>query len=452
MIRFCFALVATVLLIACDEETPSVTAQTSADGTNYTLIHLPGQEDVSIHIAWATDWAYTSGANQAVPYIGVDLILAGGAEGFPAGEVGERFADIDAEGYLTATVDHILGQLSFPAEHIDEVVEVARAHLQTPTMDEMWFDRISNGFSQNITEAISQPRERSFAAVRWAVLGDHPLRNALSLDAPGMFDGLTRDDIVAWHGETIVANPEQIVIAGDLDATTAGQAIDALLTGLPVKEAQAVPEVPLDYTPRRILLHVPGAQVTNLAFVGPLPPTRLGDEWEDIILTEALGGGDQSVLFEAVRTGLRATYGYGAGYSNYSREARIFVMTGEIETEKLTEAETVIREAYADFRDVGPSGDLADRTSPIAANLADLPGFVADQAYSELQSLLDGYAPGRSLQMIEELDAVTDETVLNRLQTGFPAISDFIMIAVSADPDALPGACVITTPQEAMDC
>lgn len=452
MIRFCIALVATVLLIACDEETPSVTAQTSADGTDYTLVHLPGQGDVSIHIAWATDWAYTAGANQAVPYIGVDLILAGGAEGFPAGEVGERFADIDAEGYLTATVDHIFGQLTFPVEHMDEVVEVASAHLRAPTMDEMWFDRISNGFSQNITEAISQPRERGFAAVRWAVLGDHPLRNALSLDAPGMFDALTRDDVVVWHAETIVANPAQIVIAGDLDAVTAGQAVDALLAGLPVKEAQAALMVPVDYTPRRILLHMPDAQVTNLAFVGPLPPTRLGREWEDVILTGALGEGDQSVLFEAVRTGLRATYGYGAGYSNYTRDARIFVMTGEIEAEKLAEAETVIREAYADFRQTGPSGDLADRTSPIAANLADLPNYVADQGYTELQSLLDGYAPGRSLQMIEELNAITDETVLARLQTGFPAISDFIMIAVSADPDALPGACVITTPQEAIDC
>ena len=452
MIRYCFALGAAVLLAACDDETPQASAQTSAGGTDYTLVNLPGHEDVSIQIAWATDWAYTEGANQAVPYIGVDLMLAGGAGGFPAGEVVERFADLDAEAYLTATVDHILGQLTFPAEHMTETVEIANAHLRGPSMDEMWLDRIRDGFAQNVTEAISQPREQGFTAVRWAVFGDQPLRNALSLDEAGMFDALTRDDVVAWHGATFARNPAQIVIAGDLDAATAGQTIDALLEGLPVRDALEVPTIVTDFSPRRILLHVPDAQVTNLAFIAPIPATRLGSEWEDIILTHALGGDDQSVLFDAVRTGLRATYGYSAGYSNYTREERIVVMTGEVEAEKLAEAETVIREAYDAFVAAGPSGDLADRKSPLADNLAGLSDFVVDQAYSELQSLLDGYAPGRSLLMLEELALVTDATVAQRLNDGFPAMSDYIMIAVSADAEALPGACVITAPQEAADC
>ena len=452
MIRI-FFLAALVTLAACWEGGPSASSETSPGGIEYTLIDLPEHEDVTIHVAWPTDWAYRSGTGKAAPVTGAQVILAGGAEGHPAGEVVERFPDLGSEGNIhVAANDHVIGELTFERDGMAETVEIANAHLRAPTLDQAWFERIRHGIAQNMAEAQARHVHAGFDAVRWAVFGTQPLRNAMSLDEPGTFEALTRDDIAAWHAETFTRNPEAVVVAGGIDADAAGGALDALFEGLPESGREVSREATADFSPRRILLHRPYAEVTNLAFIGPLPPTRLGGELEDQILIHALGGDDQSILFDAVRTELRATYGFGAGVANYTHEHRILYMTGEVEADRLAEVERVVRAAYAMFREHGPQGSLADRKAPLEASFSELANFLVDQARSELQGALDGHGPGRSLELSAELAAVTEDGVIARLRDDFPASDGFIVIAVSPDADGLPGACVIRVPREAADC
>ncbi len=211
-------------------------------------------------------------------------------------------------------------------------------------------------------------------------------------------------------------------------------------------------EAALDYTGRRILLRLPEAQTSILSFIAPLPPTRAGGESEDLILVHALGGDDQSMLFGAVRTELRAGYGFGAGWANYTRDHRILFLSGEVETVKLADVERAVRAAYAAFRQSGPSGDLKARKAPLEASFAEMSDFVIDQARSELQSALDGFEAGRSLRLVHELSAVTQGGLMGRLSRDFPDPEDFIVVAVSPDAGALRGACVIPTPAEAAKC
>lgn len=441
------------LLAACKEDGPTATSETSDGGHAYTLITIPDHDYVSIQIAWGTDWAYRNDTNKAAPYIGTELILAGGAEGYPAGEVAELFADLDSEGFIYSAVnDHVIGELTFAPEHITETVEVANAHLRAPTLAPLWFDRISTGFAQNMAEAQAQPAHSGFDAVRWAVYGEQPLRNALSLDDPTTFASVTPKDVAVWHQETFTSTPEAIVIAGNIAPAHAGPALDTLLSGLPAASRQLARAAEPDFSPRRILLHILDAEVTTLGFIAPLPPTRQGGEMEDLILLHALGGDDQSVLFNAVRTELRATYGFGASMANYTREHRILAMTGAVETEKLAQAEKVVREAYARFITEGPQGPLAERKTSFEQHFEEMPEYVVDQARSELQSALDGHSVGRSLELTTELAAVTKDSIADRLNTALPASDDLLVIAVSPDATALPGACVITTPREAADC
>lgn len=398
MIRILLLVAALVTLAACWEDGPSASRETSPGGIEYTLLALPEHEAVTIHVAWPTDWAYRLETNKAAPVTGAQVILAGGAEGHPAGEVVERFADMNSEGNIhVAANDHVIGELTFEHDRMTETVEIANAHLRAPALEQAWFERIRHGIAQNMAEAQARSVHASFDAVRWAVFGTHPLRNAMSLDEPGTFKALTRDDVVAWHAETFTRNPDAIVVAGGTDAEAAGAAIDTLFEGLPESDRAMSREATPEFAPRRILLHRPNAEVTNLAFIAPLPPTRLGGELEDMILIHALGGDDQSVLFNAVRTELRASYAFGAGMANYTRDHRILFMIGEVESNKLAEVERVVRVAYARFREHGPQGSFADRKAPLEASFSELADFVVDQARSELQSMLDGHSPGRSL-------------------------------------------------------
>ena len=70
--------------------------------------------------------------------------------------------------------------------------------------------------------------------------------------------------------------------------------------------------------------------------------------------------------------------------------------------------ERIVREAYAAFQQSGPLGDLDARKAPLEANFTELSDFAANQAQSELQSVLDSFEAGRSLHLVEELNAVTE--------------------------------------------
>ena len=320
MIRFALALPLVLGLSFCaGDTTPVASEQTSPNGTPYRLIQMRGNEYAAIFAAWPSDWGWRSGHNPVAAYVGADLILAGGAEGYPAGDVVERFADMDGEGRLFATSDHLYGRVVSRKQDFDEAITIANAHLTRPSLDADWFDRIRTGLAQNMSEARSQPSHQGFDALRWAVMGDHPLRALLSLDDRAQFDALTLEDVRNWHSGTVIAQPEAVIVIGDLSPDRAGAALDRLLAGLPAGQP-GTRDMTLDYRPRQILLHLPNATEAHLAFIAPLPATRHGGDLEDLLLTTALGASEDSVLFAAVRDGLRASYSFDAGVGNYTRE------------------------------------------------------------------------------------------------------------------------------------
>ena len=107
MIRFALALPLVLGLSFCDsDQQPTASDHTSPNGMPYRLIQMPGNEYAAILAAWPHDWIWAEGRNPAASYIGAQLILAGGAEGYPAGEVAERFADMDANGELPVSANN----------------------------------------------------------------------------------------------------------------------------------------------------------------------------------------------------------------------------------------------------------------------------------------------------------------------------------------------------------
>ena len=454
MTRNLLLLLAVLSLSACGNGTgPDLHRETSPNGIDYLRITLPEEDTVSIRLAWDTDWAWRDDVNQMAPYIGVELIFAAGAQGYRAGEAGELFNDAGADGVLVANPDQVLGFLEVRRENLDEIITIANAHLRAPELGEVWFDRVRGAIAQNLVEINAQPGAMAFNVLRRAVFDTHPLHVALSLDEPAMFDALTAADVVAWHEETILAMPQTIVIAGPVNADEAGRAIDALLAGLDGPARMLARDVVPDFTPRRILLHLPGLQEPLLAFLAPVPPTRDGQEFEDLLINLALGQGAGSVLFDAVRTQLRASYGFESGIETYTRALRFVYMAGTLEPGRLAEAERIVRTAYDAFQAKGPDGgDIADWKAEFSHNLERSLASSPAIAVTALENELDGFPLMRILSLPDELDDVTVETVAGRLARAWPDSADFLMVAVSGDAEALAGACVITGLEQVRNC
>jgi len=123
-----------------------------------------------------------------------------------------------------------------------------------------------------------------------------------------------------------------------------------------------------------------------------------------------------------------------------------------VDTAQLAEVSKVAIATYENFR-----------LNPDLTGLEELKLQVADDARKDalyvdvaarlmMEALLDGFDPVVLPAVHERFAAVTAQSIKTRLQEAFPPGSALMVMAVSTDPDALPGACVITAPNQAMNC
>lgn len=129
-----------------------------------------------------------------------------------------------------------------------------------------------------------------------------------------------------------------------------------------------------------------------------------------------------------------------------------FRLEGEIETAKLAAAEAALRNRYAKFLvDAGPL-HIDEAKARLLSDLVaaqDDPGKAVDQAFA-------AWSTHRDLSMLTDpsgfLAGLDAQSVASRLRQAFPRAEGLVVIAVSPDVGALPGACLITGPEQAAAC
>lgn len=440
-----------LFLTACQEKEMTVSRQMTESGLPYILISMPGNSRVSFQIAWPNHWTGFEGKNQLTPQVGTQLILAGGAEGYGAGEVMEEFTDMNSEGYLSASADYVFGTLHYSPEYAEKTLKIANAHLKAPALEERWFRRVQDQLASNAIEAAKVPGMSGFEALRLDVLGDQPARYSLDGTNEAEYRKVTVDNVREWVKTVIVRQGVSIVIAGDLDEESANDAVESLFVGLPEGRVHKPLAITSRYEPKRILYHDPEATTTLLSFIGPMPPTTDGSEFEDAILISELRG-INGVLLNAVRTELRASYDYAAGIDAFSRKNRFLILSGEVESRRVSAAEKIIRRAYVKFLTTDSKANVKALKSDYAENLKFVAGDTGSIAFAALMGTLDGFEESKVLGLMDELEAVSSQSVNERRSTAFPKESELIMVVSSPDPSVITDACVITSPEEVRDC
>ena len=415
-------------------------------------IYEDGVTDITITIAWPTSWAFSADQNPAVPYIAAEAILSGGTTELKPQDVMELFNDKNSRGQLYVRPNHAIGELSFPKEHIDDVVAIASEMLTSPQFDQAWIDRIKSGMLANQTQVQTQSDHKMWGAARLAILGDTPLNNYLSLPNLAMIDNVSIDELRRWHAQTIVQTGVTISVTGAISQKDAGKAVDQLLSALPKGQEQAVPNVEVNFAPKVVLLHLPESEKTTLGFIGKLPPTSEGGDLTDVLALNFFGRSGSGPLFDAVRTDLRASYGFWAGFTNYDRATRIMLITGEVETGKLAQAVDVIRSTYGSYRTAPDLTGFDDFRQGIAEGTANNVQYVDVAARTMLELALDGRDTHDTPRLGDVLESITAQDVQERLASVYPPSANLIVIAASPDASALPGACVITKIEQVTQC
>ena len=184
-----------------------------------------------------------------------------------------------------------------------------------------------------------------------------------------------------------------------------------------------------------------------------MPEFVHGGEFEDLIAVRVLAAGEQSRIFDAIRTKLRASYAFGAHLDGYSETVRFLAIGAEVDGGKLAVSRDVVLETYRRFREEGPSvaeveAIKAQIRQSLRANLRK-PGVVAN---SMMTAMLNGTDAHRVSRYEDELEAITAQTIRERLQIAFPAPEGLIQVIVTPDESVVEGACVVRTIAEVDGC
>lgn len=442
-------------LVACKKEASrEVILAESPDGHQFHFmpIYEDGVTDITITIAWPMTWAFAADAIPAAPYIASEAILSGGTKELAPQNVLEIFNDKNAHGQLYVRADYAIGELSLPKEHVDDVISIAGEMLASPQFDPAWIDRIKQGLLANQTQSAGQTAAQMWALARLAILGDTPVNEFLSLSDLPAIEAATEDDLRRWHRETIVKTGATIAITGAISSKDAGKALDKLLSGLPDGNIQTPLAVQADFAPKVVLLHLPDAEKTTLGIVGQLPPTSQGGDLTDHLALSFFGQPGSGPLFDAVRTDLRASYGFQAGFTNFDRNTRFMFIAGEVETSKLADAVDVVRATYENFRTAPDLTGLDELRHGMAEGTSKNVLYVDVVARTMLELALDSRDPAEAPRLGDLLANTSARQVQDRLATIYPTGDDLIVFAASPDANALPGACVVTAIEQVAEC
>jgi zinc protease len=446
-----FVIVALVLSNAVLNHADVETLTTPA-GHEFFYQSIPEASNVAIQIAWPSTWSMTVGRNPAVPFIATQLMLAGGTADMSASEVVERFGDLQASSNLIPTAEYVRGSLVVQAAQLDEALLIANSVIARPAFDTAWLTRTRTGFHRQVSQVNRSADKRAFDIARTAIIGAQPLRDTLSLQSEAVVLEVTRDEIVEYYNQTFVTSGAVIAVAGPISSERAAQAVDNLFSGLAIGDTSPSIHVQYDFSPRTYLLHDPAVERSFVSLVGRLPAIGSGGEFDDILAINLLGQGEKSELFDAVRTRLRASYGFNAGLVSYKQDLRVLVLFGEVETNRVAEVHDIVLETYGRFQQQGPTANVEDLLDALLSNVATSSTNPVIVSSSMLEFSFAGLQPNPIDLIPQQIASISAESLKTRISQLYPRASELITVIVSDDIDASPGACVLTSLQDITQC
>ncbi len=431
---------------------PSIGEHLSPGGTRFVLAVVPKAHDVAIRVAWHTDWAMDDDMNHAVPILATTSQFNSGADGFDPGALNVLFDDADADARLTIDSQFVYGSIVSPRHDAEYVLAAINAHLRAPSFEETSFRRFRDSFRDFVAEIRHKPSTLAFDAIYWTAFGDHPIRTSSVFRDLHAASAVERSDLASWAEATYTSVPLELVIAGDIDARTAGRLVDLLLLGLP---DDPLPSAALPVAvPRagKVLIHAPHAKETYLAVIGAVAVSTDWPKDRDGFIQWTLSHSGKGILNEAVRGSARAAYFIDAEVGEFHYDSHFLLMHGSVDTSKANASLEELLDVYDSYVK-SPSLDGLEQFRSEAREINQrISSDPIDLSVAALRATLRGHDVSLTLELLASAGNLFPDSIHERVRNGFPEASDLLVVVASPDVDALPGACVIKVPREVLEC
>ena len=204
---------------------------------------------------------------------------------------------------------------------------------------------------------------------------------------PTSIAGLTREDIVAFHGAHVGPQGATLVIAGDLAdvdvATVVEEGLGSWVNPEHQSATQARPPVAAGGSTRIVLVDRPGSVQSELSLGAPGPDRSVDTGWDPYPVLSFIVGGSPSARVDAVlREDKGYTYGIRASFRPRARGGS-FITAGSVRADATVDALRLLveilddaREGFSD-KEIRAGVDYVVQTAPGRYATADA---VADEA------------------------------------------------------------------------
>lgn len=439
-------LVSLTLIPVVASGSPKVARYFSPAGHEFFYVPMADAKRTAVAVTWTSGLPTGPGIHEAAARLGIGLMLRGGAGGLAPDEITADFEDLDAGSRLWVQPGEIRGFVVAPENHLVRAAEIANLVLTQPDLDQRWLEREKRNLLRDTRIRNATATGLAWTLAREIMLDDHPYKRFWTAAPADGIRNISAPQVSLWHQNAFGTADLTITAAGAAGPAMVGKAIDLALAGLP----DSANRNPLafagpDIRPGAIVLHDPDSPKSLIMALGKLPRAAAGDEAVYGIATAVLGLGKQSRLFKAIRSQLRAAYGFGAGTETLTRDHKLLRMGGEVDTALLPQALDAMRQSYETFRLEG----IAEEEFPIARNfyLQRIEQGINRPAGAATM-LMENRLNDRSAKDFENLapyiETLERTAVNDTIKAAYPPYDDLLTIVVTPNPGAIPGACMIT--------
>ncbi|HEX6071117.1 MAG TPA: pitrilysin family protein, partial [Longimicrobiaceae bacterium] len=273
----------------------------------------------------------------------VAALLESGTERRTAAEIAEAFEGLGVQfGVGTgwdATQAEMTSLASRSAAGIDLLAELVR----TPAFPGVEVDRVRKEHIAEILQRRAEPRGlANEAAARYIFSPSSPFSRPLGGTATTL-EGLTHEDIAAFHGARYTPFGAVIVIAGNVEPEEARDLAARAFGDWagPASETPVVPVEPASTTRRVVLVDRPGSVQSEIRVGQVGVPRSTPDYFPLVVMNTILGGAFTSRLNMNLREKQGFTYGVSSGFA-MRRHAGPFLISTAVQTEVTASALTEI--------------------------------------------------------------------------------------------------------------
>jgi zinc protease len=297
------------------------------------------------------------------------ILLTDGAGPLRAQAFNRREEDAAASVRFSAASDRLSGSLRVLSANRDEGFELLRLALTEPRFDQEMVDQRRAQVIGAINQATQRPASVAQRTLTATVFAGHPYAH----DTSGLRDSLkalTAADLKARAQSLLIRTGLTITAVGDIDGPELARQLDKAFGSLP--QGSTPPPLP-DWTPtskpRFVTIERAVAQSSILIAMPGIP--RDDPDWYPyLVMSNILGGGQQSRLFTEVREKRGLAYSISAGIRSYRKAALLVVSSGSA-NEKVAETLRLIRGELLRLRTDGVSEqELTDSKTYLSGSLA----------------------------------------------------------------------------------